>query len=380
MAKQQKKVPGVQWVGKGLRARVRIKGVLYTSPVFPADTHLSVLKTWITNRRHDHDHKPGTSHVDASFVEDVARYLELRSDMKGIDDRRRDMAYWVEALGGHRRRDTITRDEIKLQLNAWRTRYAASTVNHRRYALQNFFTVIAPNDLNPLATLKGFDPPDLPAKHLTYPTIRKIFREMGPSVAKARLVLMAYTGIPPAMQNAITPNMVDWKAGHLWVPKREKAKGVEARKRPLTRPGLVAFRYVRRLSAWGHVDSMNMNMPWYRGVRKAADRYPEVAAEVGPRKDVARGLYRYPLANPYALRHSFATWCYEHTAGDIQKTADFCGHADTKTTLRYVKGAVDLVRQRTANSLSEIARKEHLASKRSAAKTAEPSRSSNPKI
>jgi len=332
----KKKTKGVERVGNGLRATIRISGQLYRSPVFPIDTPLSKLEKWRSKTQMRFARRRSAL---TSFADDVVAYLFIDrvANMPSIDTQRHLLKCWVEALGSIGR-DDITHDMVEKQLWLWKKKpLSEGTVNKRRTALMSFFGEMNERgEMNPVADTTHFEEKLPPPKHIDYAVIRAVFSVMPKSVAKARLMLLAFAGIPPAQQNDIKPDYVNWKASSVQMPPRNKGKGTDWRQRPLLREGVMAFRYVRRLNAWGFVDSMNLQDPWRRALARARGKFPELSV---------------PSYSPYSLRHSFATLAYEIT-GDLQKTADLCGHASTETTKRYVQGAVPKVQRQAADEVS----------------------------
>ena len=70
------------------------------------------------------------------------------------------------------------------------------------------------------------------------------------SKTKARLRLIAYTGLPHKQIKQLRPQDVNLRAGTLIVSARRKGKGVERRSILLTAEGLEALRHFADLECW----------------------------------------------------------------------------------------------------------------------------------
>ena len=102
------------------------------------------------------------------------------------------------------------------------------------------------------------------ARAIPYKTIAKILYAMpdvgqgrpgeardDQSKTKARLAVIAYTGLPHALIKKLTPEAIDWRAKTVTVPARKKGKGAAGRILPLTAEGLNALRQFAERERWG---------------------------------------------------------------------------------------------------------------------------------
>jgi integrase len=201
------------------------------------------------------------------------------------------------------------------------------TVRNRRTALQALWTTLdgrrAPN---PVRDALKPDTPKLTARAVPYATIRKVLAAMpdvgqgrkgeardDTSKTKARLAVIAYTGLPHALIKQLTPESINWRAKTVTVPKRRKGRGVDARTLPLTAAGLEALKQFAALECWGKFSNSSMLKSWNRAC---------LAAKV-------------PVSRAYDLRHSFATEMYRQT-GDPKATAAMLMHSETSQMMdRY---------------------------------------------
>lgn len=168
---------------------------------------------------------------------------------------------------------------------------------------------------NPVRGIKKFREPDPQPRGYTYRAIRKILAAVQNDAARARLTVMAYTGLPPAQIGRIAPEHVEWRAGKVWVQGRQKGRGTVGRLYPLTADGLAALEQLRDAEAWGSFPS---------GLDKVFRTACKAAGET--------------IGRPYDLRHSFATATYQ--VSDERAAMEFLDHRDPRTTRRYILGAI----------------------------------------
>lgn len=307
--------PGISRTPTGFRAQVRIRGVLHRQR-FTRDTPISTMINWVAmiRRRYASPYGPGT------FAADAERYLKAVRAMPTYTQRAQHIRDWV-AVFGERYRDEITPDEIRAQLHAWRSEgKAAATCNKRRTALMHAYTVLdGRSGKNPVRDAPKFREPAPAPKALPYALIRGILDALPESKAKARLMVMAFTGLPQAQIETIRPEDVDFEAGAVAVQGRRKGAGTAGRLVPLTPDGVRAFKMMDREGAWGRFSRTV--------VRRAFQR---ACTRLGlPKRFV-----------PYDLRHSFGTEVYR-SSGDIRATQVLMGHSTPQLTHRYTLAAVD---------------------------------------
>ncbi len=325
--------PGVFPSRKGFRAIVRVpvhgeKNGKLVSKRFPADTKLSVIKDWRISTRLLWKTKPRPEQDDeapepGTFAADAETYLKTVAAMTSYADRARDIAAWV-SLFGERRRSDITSPVIAAALATWRSSLAASTVNHRRTALMHLWkTLDGPDKPNPVKAIPKQREPEAAPRGLSYAVIDAILSRMRDGKTKARLMVMAAVGIPPASLKRIRTQDVSIAARSVYVPGRLKGKGTRGRAVPLTEAGVVAFRLFLREDAFGTFDTSCLDRLFKSACRRVCDdgALDEVKA--------------------YDLRHSFGSLAYAKS-GDIRATQLLLGHSSEKMTHRYTLAAVDV--------------------------------------
>lgn len=299
---------------------------------FPKDTTRAEMKAWrkaqeglAALRLTDAEKTPT---VPGSFRDHAAGYLRAVSAMPTYKERAQHIAEWC-AVFGDRARHLITSAEISAQLHTWRSAgRAASTVNHRRTALMHLYSVLdGRSGRNPVRDTPKFSEPDPEPRAVRAEVVGAILHSMGDTDSRARLMVMATTGIPGSSLGRIKPEFVDWEAGTVFVPGRQKGKRTKARVLPLTRQGLLAFQAIKSRGAWGPFSHSSL----HKAFRRACDAAVELK-KLKP-EDIMG-------VRPYDLRHAFGTSVYLAT-GDIRATQILMGHSSEKLTHRYTLGAVD---------------------------------------
>lgn len=319
----------IQVTPHGYRASIRIRGVLHQQR-FRKDTPLITIKKWLLAVEMRY-RTPG-SRKTGRFEDDARAYLETVRAMPTFTQRQQHIEEWIAVFGGQRR-DTITSDQITAQLHAWRSQprtitkrggatvtitLSPAAVNKRRTALMHLFSVLdGKAERNPVRDTPKFAEPAPTPRGIPFDVLARVFAAMPDSKSKARLMVMAYTGIPPAQIRQIEPDDVDPVAMTVAVAGRRKGHGTAGRIVPLIPHALEAFALMAREDAWGPFTQP----PLARAFARAC-----VAANVS-------GKLR-----PYDLRHSFGTEVYRRT-GDIRATQILLGHSTERLSHRYTVGA-----------------------------------------
>lgn len=326
---------GIRKTDKGWQAYVHVtlspNQTEFRSKRFPPSATLTEMKHWREEQRVRA--RLGAEQLPAAestFADDVAHYLEQVRSMATYRWRKDDLDLWLAVFGRSRDRRTITRSEIRAQLETWKQSYAASTVNHRRTALMHLWTVLdgktAPNPARDVPRYREEDPPP---RILSPGAIQRIVRAMPPSATKARVALMAATGWPQAQMMRLQPDDIRWDAA-VYLRGRQKGKGVPGRWLPLTPVAWKALRAFAKLGAWGRFSTSSMRTSF----RLAATA---VLAQPSTPKAI-----RHELENvtPYMLRHAFATMVVLRSQDD-RAAQELLLHGDPRQTQRYTKAAVE---------------------------------------
>ena len=253
-----------------------------------------------------------------TFAADVDRYLQTISSPTHRINSHGYLQYWIRAFGTGSRH-AIT--ELAVQHAFAAIEKQPSTKNHIRHALIKFFeTMNGATGLNPARVLPRARKPHTEARALPYSVIERILTALQPSRAKARLMVMAYTGLPQTLIAKIQPGDLDLRKSEVRVKPRRKGARVAGRTLPLSPAGVEAFREFVRLEAFGPFQNRQLVMTFKHGAKLARVALPEDA-------------------RPYDLRHSFLTEVYRET-GDLKAVSELGMHATLEQTARYAQGAV----------------------------------------
>lgn len=373
--------PGIAPYRDQWRVYVRVRGV-YRSKLLPEDATPEELRDAREELRVDlrrelkqepaapiAPDKPEAEPFSAA----AARYLPAVRSMTTYDERERDIGLWVAEFGD-RPIGRIGQVDVRTVLERWflygprmvqvrsqdprvhgRRRattwtavpgpLSASTVNHRKRALANLFTVLfGRGAANPARQVADYSEPDAPPRAIPRPLIDLILAaipdrgsskkagEARPtfSFAKAFLGALAWTTLTPAQLNALQAADVDRKTRTVMVTRRRKGKGVSAHRRPLTARGLEALKAVFiAKAAGGRYTKSSIRRVW----RTACAAVQKALGKKAP-KDVDLMQLR-----PYDLRHTMAAETLAAT-GDLDATRALMGHADIRTTEGYAKAQV----------------------------------------
>jgi integrase len=241
-------------------------------------------------------------------IDDYSKTLRGRAK----DDAENLLHHWHPFLD--RPRAEITALQLRQHAATWTC--APSTYNHRRQALISLYTALdGPQAPNPARELpKRQETPGAP-KALPYDVIRAVFAKMPESQSKARLMVMAYTGLPQMQIERMAP--IDWQQDRrrLRVTPRRKGAGAAGRWLPLSDEAHEALTLFDKLKCWGGFSRSSLFKAWTR---------------YGPKG-----------TNPYALRHSWITELYRRSNGDVIAVQQLALHARLEQTQRYAAAAIE---------------------------------------
>jgi integrase len=244
-----------------------------------------------------------------SLTADVTAYLKTLSGQTRKDAENL-LGHWLEAFGD-RRRQTLTALELRQYAATWNC--AASTFNHRRQALISLFkTLDPPNTPNPARLIPKRKEQLGAPKALSYDVINKVLKAMPESQSRARLKLMAYTGLPQMQITKLTPE--DWQGTRLRVTPRRKGSGAAGRWLPLSPEAVLAMQEFTRLKCWGPFSHSSLWKRWRK--------------------------YGPTGTNPYSLRHSWITELYRRSNGDVLAVKNLALHSMLTQTERYAAAAL----------------------------------------
>ncbi|MCR4374171.1 MAG: tyrosine-type recombinase/integrase [Acidobacteria bacterium] len=332
---------GIYRYGAGWRAVVsRGRGLTPFKQTFPLHTPMSVMVAWRADQQAHLRITRKQRANQGTFEGDARRYLRAVQTMPTYAQRVADITRWI-ALFGTRPRDAIRPIDIREARDRWAIAPRSAhdprpvgpgTINKRLRALSNLWTVLdgkrAPN---PVRDVDEIREPDPVARDLDYPTIERIIAHMPDvgrpvhgqtrprgSQTKARVRVLAYSGLPPAQLVHLTSADVDLERGLIRLPRRQKGAGVPGGVLPLMPAAVDAFREFARLKCWGPFSRSSLYKSFTLAARRAGVTAP---------------------VRPYDLRHSFGTVVFDLT-DDLDLAKALMRHGNRQTTERYVMRAM----------------------------------------
>lgn len=365
--KTRKHPKGIRLHGAGWQAYFRFQGEFY-SESFPLETDRETMQSWIATTKAEL-RLSSPSVKSGTFAADAARYLRAVAAMPSIASRKAEIQVWIDRFG-HRARASIRPDEIRAIRDQWITEkrtddkgktlppYAASTINLRLRALSNLYTVLDAGRrfaVNPVRLVPEVEEPDPQPRGLPYNLIVAIIDALPDfglavrgydrptsSKSKARIRLIAYSGLPPATIKRIDPHRdIDWQANAVFVRRREKGKGAKPAMLPMNMLAMAALGEMQRLDAFGPFDTRALNRVFKRGVEKVRVDLQKARA-LDPRQaaDVERVLALLADVSLYDLRHSFLTSMMSAT-NNLPLVQRFAQHQSPAQTAVYAQRAID---------------------------------------
>lgn len=321
-----KRARGIRRHGAGWQAYVQVGGVMHWC-AFPLETPLETMQAW----RHRQKAAGAAAAREAQAARlaaargeapvatlgrDIEAYLASRTAMPTYRERKQHLAWWLEALGD-RPRATITPLEIDAVLYRWRQTLAAQTVRLRRTALRSLWHAIdgrhAPNPV------RASWSPRAPqaARRTVHPALlEQALAAVTSPRQRARLLVLATTGLPHALIMALTPEDLDLPGKRLRAHPRRKGAGTAAVWLPISPVAVRALKAFAKADAWGRFSASSLRKAWIRACRQVG--------LIGVR--------------PYDLRHAFAAALYR-ARGDLATVQRLLLHADIRTTQRYAQDA-----------------------------------------
>lgn len=254
--------------------------------------------------------------ADTMFAADVTRFLQTISSKGHRVNTQGYMAHWEQHFQD-RTRNEIT--DIDAQTAFAAIDQAPSTKIHIRRALIQFYEALnGKSGYNPGRSLRKPAKAEEEVRDLPWDMIEKIFAALPAGRAKARLMLIAYIGLPQKQIAALQPSDLRLKARELVVHPRRKGAGVSGQVQPLSDVAIKALEEFVAVDAFGTFQNMQLVRTFKRGAKLAG---------VKLRED----------ARPYDLRHSFLTELARNGA-DIRDIAGLGMHATLEQAARYIRG------------------------------------------
>lgn len=306
---------------------------------FPKDATLRQMKAWQGDTRSELRKTRPRANA-GTLQHDVKRYLKVVASMPSLDTRGYELAAWV-AECGERKTLELTIDELGRVHRAWAKVVSPITCNHRRNALSQLFQTLYPEHADVAARLPYLQPPHPTPRGIADADIVDILTALLPSKTRARLYVMATTGLPPARIMRMTEADIDLEQRTMRLEGRRKGAGTRGRAYLLSADAVAAWRAFIAADAWGTFSSAGMWVTFQRGVTAVN------AARV------AKRLPPLPPIRPYDLRHAFGRRVYE-TTRDLRATADLLD-CSLETAMRYTASAAGTVMAATVAGLNASA-------------------------
>lgn len=345
MRHRRKLAPSIWQDEHGISIVVRV-GDDYREPRYPLGTDLKFLKDERDALRVEMRKGRGTVRRGSTLADDVPVYLKARAAMPTIRERELQLSRWV-ALFGTRRTLTLQSHEIQTQRDAWLNEgKSPAWVNHQLRALSNLFRVLYPDEPNPVRRVAEPAEPAPAPRAIPAAVVAAIFKAMPDTMTKARLQVLAATGLEQSMLARITPADVDLKAATVRVPRRRKGRGVEARVLPLSVAGVAAFKKLGSFGAFGAFSTSSV----YKSFHVACRHVEEAHAKAHP-KQPALDLSDL---RPKDLRHTFGTAVSLATAGNVATIQHMLVQTTPAMAERYRMAAVPVHLREAADALSRL--------------------------
>ena len=217
---------GIRRLRTRYQAYVRVNGRLHTKS-FARATPLKKMQAWRTRTRLEYEPRAG---AEGTLAGNVEEYLTRVRAMRTFEERRYHLELWVGALGGHRPRLTISPGEIDRVMQRWlREGLSPNSVKNRRTALLHLWNTLDGRDAqNPVRASQRPSDDTIEARAIPYADIVKIFEHMRPSKTRARLKVIAWTGLPHVLIKEVRPSHIMWKTKQLRTTPRHKGRGANA--------------------------------------------------------------------------------------------------------------------------------------------------------
>lgn len=334
-----------------MRVTVKTRGV-QRQRTFPIGTSAQTIKDWKERERLRIRQERGPA-SKGTLAFDIDDFLDSLADRPKLKKERTYQLEWWNTRFGRLRRSDITSMMIRKALAELRREREASTCNHYRDALAALYTAIDGKDArNPLRNVPKFTEPEAEPRNLPRTLIALVLDTMpnytGPvkgkkrgsvSLGKLRLRVMWNVGLSPAEIMRLRPGDLFLNDSAVYVQRRQKGKGVEGITLPLTPGGhgVAALRDFAAAGAFGRFSTHSLRKSFRLACQKLLDRDAEKPDDEKDLTDIGRRLLK--RARPYDLRHTFGTYIFRET-GDLNTTKELMRHRSTKTTMRYMRGAV----------------------------------------
>lgn len=305
---------------------------------FPAGTSLSEMQAWRQQELAARIVESGRNrHASPSLFQDAAaRYLN-HPDIKrkaSYLDRARDVKLWA-SLFKHRKFSGVTSDQVRKIRDRWATEprndhderpVSPATINLRLRSLSNVYRVLnGLNGYNPVRGVQELATPDPTPRDIPPDAIPRLLAVMPPSVTRARIAVLAYTGQPSGTLAKLKRGDVDTIAATMRLPSRKKGAGHHGDVLPLSREAVDAFHELDKFNGWGPFSRSSLRTSLHRAAKKVLGK----------------------VIRPYDLRHTFATQVAARSS-DETAVMYLLQHRSPATTRKYYTKGSHFARAKAA--------------------------------
>jgi integrase len=264
-------------------------GGYQASKRFPPSTTPSEMKAWRNKRKYG---VVGSEQV-VTFADDAAAYLQRDKvqRMPTAAERTRHITEWIARFGSMERKD-IPPHVIQAALDAMRGTMSAGSVNKRRTALMDLWTVLdGRHQANPVKATRNYEEPHPEPRAPALATVLQVLNALPAKTdygkkCRARLQVIAWTGWPHAIVKSLQEtDRAHWQKGTAFIGRRKKGKGSRARWLPLLPQAKAALAEFHKADAYGHFSNSSLHK----------------------RVTATCKALNIPRVRPYDLRHFFLT-------------------------------------------------------------------------
>lgn len=308
-SKWKKIATGIYRDGTRLRAIVNAaSGRIEKS--FALDADLGAIKLWRNTEKVRLDTRarrkplPGKA---GTITADARRYVSQVKHLASWKSRRSELDAWIAALGPKMNRARITEEQVRKAVSDWQhAGVAVRTCEHRVATLRHMFKTLDGSDvLTPCDRVK-FQLPETQPVYVPAALIQKVARTLPFKDTRARLMVLATTGVRPSELMRTLPDDVNLKE-RIWIIRT--AKGGTRPAMRLNDNMVAAWEAFIAAKAWGRYDTSTH-----------AKRLYEAGWPEGVR--------------PYNARASFGMELSRQGA-DLADIQQILGHRNIKTTRAY---------------------------------------------
>lgn len=333
---------GIHKHGVGWRAVVSLGADGVRRQFFPKSTPVAKMQKWRELTRAQWlASGPKRSSDNTSFRADADRYLK-HPDIKKKPTYREfesDLKRWLEEFGDTPRGE-ITAARIRRIRDRWATEprsledarpLSPARINRLTGRLSHVWTQLdGKRSHNPVRDVEPLTEDIGPVRDVPHADIEAMLAALSTrakpvsgqperegSKTRARVMVLAATGLPASTLMRLTPADVDLKKRMIYRPGRHKGQGTDRSAQPLTKQAVDAFKEFIRLDCWGKFSNPSVRKSVMTAIKNA-------------------GVKPFRV---YDLRHTFLSNLAKASKDEVA-VMEIAQHAQINTTRRYTRGSV----------------------------------------